>query len=66
MSERGVGALPTVTLEAICGGSGAEEAEGPGMEGKKRHEGGGVQGCVQGGVWVRLGLGGGFLSCNTG
>lgn len=38
MSES-VRALLTVNLKAICGGTGAEEAEGPGMEGKKQHGG---------------------------
>lgn len=67
MRERGGRALLTVTLEALCGGTGAEEAEGPGMEGKKQHRGRGMRGCApQGGVWVRLSLGGGLLSCNTG
>lgn len=62
MGERGERAS-NCELKAICGGAGAAEAEGPGMEGKKQHRGGGM---FKGGLWVLLSLGGGFLSCNTG
>lgn len=45
MRERGGRALLTVTLEALCGGTGAEEAEGPGWK-EKNSTGEGVCGGV--------------------